>query len=241
VLAIGQPSHAWLSGQLARAWAGQMERREETCLAAEQHDIGMAEWDLRPTLNPETGLPHSFMEMPLDAHLQIWSHAAEKMMRQSAYAALLVSMHGSALYEMRDLDRMEAADAERVRRFLADRRAEQDALLAALGETREAVRRNQRLVWTWDFMSLALCLDWMPTAARDVPLAGGEDDVRIETVHLDHVSLDPWPFAAPELTVRCEGRRLEGPFAQEADMRAALDSAPLEAVEWWLAPGQATD
>jgi hypothetical protein len=233
-LAIGQPSHAWLSGQLARAWGGAIDRREETCLAAEQHDIGMAEWDLRPTLNRETGLPHSFMEMPLDTHLEIWSHAARKLMRQSSYAALLVSMHGTALYEMRDLDRMDAGDADKVRRFMAERREEQDALLAALGETRDGVSRNQRLVWTWDFMSLALCLDWPPSTAERVPLAGGEGDVRMEPAGERSVALEPWPFEEGSLTVRCEGRRLGGGYADEAELHAALESAPPVALEWEL-------
>ena len=98
----------------------------------------MAEWDLAPTLNRETGLPHSFMEMPLDVHLELWSAAAGRLARQSAYSALLVSMHGTALYEMRDLDRMEPSEADKVRSFFAERRAEQDALLGALGLEREA-------------------------------------------------------------------------------------------------------
>ena len=200
---------------------------EEVCLAAEQHDIGMAEWDLRPTLNPDTGLPHSFMEMPLDAHLELWSAAAGRLARQSAYAALLVSMHGTALYEMRDLDRMEPADADKVRGFFAGRREEQDALLAALGVDRDAVRRNQRLVWTWDWMSLALCLNWPPA---DGP------DVRMEPAGDMRVSVDPWPFAPERLTVRCEGRRLEGGYSSDAELHEALERAPLVELSWELVP-----
>jgi hypothetical protein len=198
----------------------------------------MAEWDLRPTLNPETGLPHSFMEMPLDVHLELWSSAAAKLLRQSAYAALLVSMHGSALYEMRDLDRMDAADAEKVRRFLADRRAEQELLAGRLGAGRDRLGCNQRLVWTWDFMSLALCLDWAPATAEGVPLGGGVVDVRLEPVADGVVSLDPWPLAGDELVVRCEARELHGPFGTEAELHAALDAAPLVPVRWRLVRGR---
>ncbi len=187
----------------------------------------MAEWDLRPTLDPGTGLPHSFMEMPLATHLELWSNAAEKLLRQSAYAALLVSMHGSALYEMRDLDRMVAAEADAVRAFLADRRAEQDELLAELRLSREQVRPNQKLVWIWDFMSLALCLDWAPRET---------EGVRLEPAGERRVTVDPWPFAADELTVRCEGRRIGGPFDDEAAMHAALEAAPPERLEWRLVP-----
>jgi hypothetical protein len=43
-LAIGQLSHSWLSGQLARAWGNDRfiapEPREEIVLGAQQHDIG---------------------------------------------------------------------------------------------------------------------------------------------------------------------------------------------------------
>jgi tartrate-resistant acid phosphatase type 5 len=79
-IVIGQPAHAWLSGQLARAWGNERfpapEPWEEVCLAAEQHDLGMAEWERAPKLNPQTGLPRSFMELELDDHLEIWWRAA---------------------------------------------------------------------------------------------------------------------------------------------------------------------
>ena len=42
------------------------------------------------------------MEMPLPTHLDLWSKAPDKVLTQSPYAALLVSMHGHALYARRD-------------------------------------------------------------------------------------------------------------------------------------------
>jgi hypothetical protein len=38
-VAVAQPAHAFISGQLARAWAGELHPRDEVCLAAEQHDM----------------------------------------------------------------------------------------------------------------------------------------------------------------------------------------------------------
>ena len=94
-LLIGQQSHAWISGQLARAWGndrfGRVDPAEEVCLAAEQHDIGMADWDLAPARNPDTGLPRSFMEMPIAVHLELWTQGPRRLLRQSRYAALLAS------------------------------------------------------------------------------------------------------------------------------------------------------
>ena len=123
VMAIGQPSHAWISGQLARAWGnetfGPVAPWEEVCLAAEQHDIGMAAWDLHPTFNPESGLPYGFTEMPLAEHLECWRTGPPRLVRQSRLAALLCSLHGTRLYAMRDLSRMADDDAAAVRSHVA--------------------------------------------------------------------------------------------------------------------------
>ena len=203
-LVIGQPAHAWVSGQLARAWAPAPEPWEEVCLAAEQHDAGMAEWDRTPKLNPETGLPRSFMELELDDHLEVWWRAAPLVLQQSRYAALLVSMHGTALYERRKVHN------EQTRAFLAGQRELQQRLISGYDE--EQVRRNQRLIWTWDSLSLGLLLGWAPFEVNGIAVTAG--------------SLDPWPFNASEVVLRCEGRRLTGRFDDEDAMRQALAGAP---------------
>jgi hypothetical protein len=225
LIAVGQPAHAWVSGQLARAWGnarfGALEPREEVCLAAEQHDAGMAAWETRPTLNPDTGLPRSFMELPLDEHLEIWWSAAPLVEAQSPYAALLVSMHGTALYERRDLARLAPVDVERVQTFLAGQRELQERLRGALGADPDALRRNQRLLWTWDSLSLGLLLGWAPFTLAAVPTADGETDVEVRDGRLD-----PWPFATPTVTLRYDGRPVGGPYGDEATMRHSLAAAP---------------
>jgi hypothetical protein len=208
---IGQPAHAWISGQLARAWArDRVEPWEEVCLAAEQHDMGMAEWDAAPELNRETGRPFSFMEMPLATHLRLWAAAPSRVLPQSRYAALLVSMHGTALYEMRDLSRMGAADADAVRAYIASQHELQERL--GDGLDREQLRRNQKLIWLWDFLSLGLCLGWEGRSLDGLTLGDG--------------TIEPWPFRDDAVTLRCDGRRLDGRFEDEEQMRAALDAAP---------------
>jgi len=211
-LVIGQASHAWLSGQLARAWSPQPS--EEVCLAAEQHDVGMAEWDLAPRLHPD-GRPVAFTEMELDEHLALWSAAPDKLLTQSAYAALLVSMHGCALYERR-------GSIDAVRAYLDRERARQERLIAALGADPQEVARDQRLVAAWDAMSLALCLGWDDYEVDHV-------DVTLSQLGEARFRAAPWPFAADRLVVRCEGRRLaEG---------TALADAALERLEFALVPG----
>src|SRR4051795_10233879 len=141
VICIGQPAHAFVSGQLAARW--EPRPSEEVCLAAAQHDAGMADWDASPELNPATGLPQSFMEMALETHLRLWTHAPRRVLPQSRYAALLVSMHGSALYEMRNLAKLD--DPAPVTRYLDEQRELQARLGADLDQ--EQLRRNQKLMW----------------------------------------------------------------------------------------------
>lgn len=245
VVAIGQASHAWLSGQLARAWGNGRfevpEPREEVCLAAEQHDVGMAESDLAPALHPVAGRPLSFMEMALEDHLRLWSAAPAKLLSQSRYAALLVSLHGRALYERRDLAAMAPAEAAAVRSYLARGRAFQERLIGLLQADRAQVACNQRLVFAWDGMSLALCLRWSPHVAEDVPTSGEAGaDVRLERLAETEgsVVVDPWPFAADEVTVRCEGRRLVGHHETATELQAALQEAPQVALAFTLVPAR---
>jgi hypothetical protein len=240
VLAIGQASHAWISGQLARAWGNERFPRpapwEEVCLGAEQHDVGMAEWDLRPTLNPASGLPHAFTEMPLEVHLRLWSEAPVKMLAQSRYAALLVSLHGSALYERRDLERMPADEARQVRAFLDAQREVQEELRRSLGADSDGVGRNRRLVWTWDGLSLAVCLGWDPFTAEAVPGNPGPVDLRLEGADDRRFTLEPWPFGPERVELRCDARRLRGRWNDEEAMRAALAAAPAETLCLELVP-----
>ena len=204
VLCIGQASHAWISGQMARAWADPFEPYEEVCLAAEQHDVGMAEWDLAPSLNPETGLPHGFTEMPFSVHSRLWLEAPKKLVSTSAYAAALVSLHGTRLYEMRE----RTADVAEFLRW-------QEGFRRWLGFARDDLEPGSTLLWIWDYLSLAALLGWV-----------GE----VEGFRVEGARISPWPFREATLTVRCEGRRLRGRFTDETEMRAALAAAPREVV-----------
>ena len=232
-LAIGQASHAWLSGQLARAWGNDRfpapEPWEEVCLAAEQHDVGMAEWDLAPTLDRRTGRPTSFVDLPRRTHLALWSRAPFKLLTQSRYAALLVSLHGTGLYtRLMDPDAQPPEEARAIHAYLDEQGALQARLAAGLDPAE--VERNRDLIFCWDFLSLALCLGWPP---RDSPRVEGSR-LRLSPPDGDRVTLTPWPFGAERVEVRAEGRRLEGTFADEPALHAALAAAPVETLRWVL-------
>jgi len=242
-LAIGQASHAWVSGQLARAWGNDQfpapEPFEEMCLAAEQHDIGWSDWDLRPTLCPATGRPYSFLELPPAEHVALWSGAPGRLLTQSRYAALLVSMHGTTLQGRRDLDQLEPGDRALVQRYLQEQRELQEELIGLLGADRRRLAGNRALIWAWDGISLALCLGWQ-TLTNDVPAGSGSAALSLRMTGEDEFTLRPWPFRAARLELRCEGRELAGPFDDEWAMHEALDRAPSTALSFTLSCGGAS-
>jgi hypothetical protein len=221
VLAIGQASHAWLAGQLARAWGNDRFARpepfEEVCLGALQHDIGMADWDLRPERHPETGLPVEFFQLDRRTHLALWTDAPRRVLSQSRYAALLVSLHGTGLYERFPPRTGDPEIARTVAEYRDGQRELQRALAAQVGAGEEELRRNQALLATWDGLSLALCQGRLPHAT-DLGVAVGAGGV-----------VDPWPFAGDgPLEVRVEARRLDAAgYPDDAALQDALDRAPV--------------
>jgi hypothetical protein len=262
-LVIGQPAHAWVSGQLARAWGNAAfpapAPREPFCLAAEQHDVGWADADLAPTVGPD-GRPRSFVEQPRAVHVAIWRGAARRLLAQSRYAALLVSLHGTSLYERVDTDAEPPDTAAAIRAYLAGQRALQSEL--ATGLDPEQIDRNRRLLLALDRLSLMLC-HGRATTLTDVPATDGRATIRVEPADAagsaDRVAsppaatrddravppdtpaarfaVDPWPFAAPSVFVGCEGRLLEGSFAGNEELRGALARAPWVPLRWELSPG----
>lgn len=250
VIALSQPAHAWVSGQLAQAWgnatAGELQPRRDVILAAEQHDIAWLEWETAPTLNAETGLPHNFMTIPTSEHLGFWSSAGSLALAYGRYVALLVAGHGLGLYKRfhnweKDTDE-EAATARKyiaeVEQFAGKLRADlqQDPQLASLA-TDKMIDRNQALVGLWDGISLALCHGLTETREFEgVPAADGQITLTLQPTGDDQIEVDPWPFSTGSLTLICEGRRLSERFDDQDAMRKALASAPWERIEIILQP-----
>lgn len=226
-LVIGQLSHAWLAGQLARAWGnaqfGDVEPREEVILGAQQHDIGWARFDLKPVLNPDTGWPRSFLELAVEDHLAIWTGAPELLVSQSAGAALAVSLHSSSLFELRLRSAPEDAHALRLR--IDEERARQAKLCDQLGLSNAQAERIRHQMWAWDGISLALCNAWRPFTVSEVPTIGGQTTIDLLERDDGTSTIRPWPFGSRRVEVQCEARRLERRYEDDTSLRQALARA----------------
>jgi hypothetical protein len=251
-IAITQPTHAWLSGQLARVWGnerfGEVAPWEEVCLGAEQHDVGHTAWELAPTLNLQTGLPYSFLEMPRQLHVQLWSQASRFVLPQGRYAALLVSLHGTRLYQRYDAANDLPENAVAVQDYLQRELAFQEELLTSLRSdphyrpyaTEKVVARNRQLVGIWDALSLAICFGrTSPQSWEQVPTAKGTTTLTlVPSDDPTTLMLTPWPFRRQSVTLVYEGRYLTETYSDEASMRQALAHAPWVTLQTVLSPGE---
>ncbi len=240
-ICITQPNHAWVSGQLAHVWGnetfGSLAPYDAVCLGAEQHDIGWIPWESAPTLNPDTGYPHSFMEVAPQVHTKLWAGAKQLAMPMGRYVALLVSLHGTGLYE-RFTHWKKSPEATRVvEAFLQQEKEFQQQLIAKLEQdsayapyvTPFVIVRNQRLVATFDALSLAICMGVTKQQQfEQVPAATGEMTLKLMPINDDPTQLwvEPWCFQDTEVTVVFEGRILKEKAKDEETMSEQLANAP---------------
>jgi hypothetical protein len=226
--AITQPAHAFLSGQVAAHWATPLE--PDVILGVQQHDVPWVDADRTPSLHAPAGRAASFIELAMERRLEIWSTVTERLVAQSPYAALLVSLHSTNIHT-----RYLPPEA-RPDELLGRTRADQDALLAVLPEaTREQARRDADIVFALDALSLTLCHGW---DARDLPAIDGEV-IRVEPVGDAAATLDPWPLSVDSLPVSVDARVMRERFDDEAAMQAALAAAPNTRLRWTLSPAAA--
>lgn len=251
LIVITQPAHAWVSGCLARAWGneqfGSFAPTEQVCLGAEQHDIGWLLWEGAPTLNPQTGHPCSFREIPTAVHVDIWSSAKHLALPFGRYAALLVSLHGTGLFDRYRNWQKSPESSQRVQAYQEQEYAFQTEITATLQNDSyyaayaipEAIERNRSLIAIWDLFSLTVCMGLhQEQQFSQVPTASGATTLTLTPMNDDstRIKVEPWPFQQSQVTLVYEGRLLEETFTDETAMRAALTSANWVTMTTTLSP-----
>ncbi|MCO5176575.1 MAG: DUF3891 family protein [Thermomicrobiales bacterium] len=250
-IAITQPAHARLSAQIAAAWdaewAAPVTPRDGVVAGTLLHDIGWLDWESSPTLNPETGLPHTFLQLSVTVHIGMWRTAAQRALAFGRYPALLTSMHGTRLYGSRDLSSLPEGDAALIREFLADEAARQGALIDSLraepstaaSVEAEQLAVNSQYVALWDAMSLAICGGIRDERSfNQVPSDGEASSIRVLPENgRERLRLDPWPFRDAAVSLTFDARHIGSTFNDEEQMRRALNDSVWiqESVE--LVPG----
>jgi hypothetical protein len=217
---ITQPDHAELAAAIMRMWRGdgfdEHPRRDVILRAVREHDNGWIEEDAA-TIVDERGRPLDFVSVPDAVKHRLWPRAVARAGRRNAYEAALVAQHALTVHAQH------RGNPEWQPFFDG---LEQARTTWLGGPADAAFERDYRFVRTGDLLSLVFCNGW--TEPHDLP-GGGR--VVLEDATL-RISFDS--FAGARVPLRILARKLPArTYGSAADLRAALDAAPVEAVEGW--------
>ncbi len=248
-----QVEHARLTADLVACWGGvcaPVEPLEPVRQAAALHDAGWADVDARPGVNPETGRPYSFLDIPQDVHVAAHTRTVREARQAHPYAGLLTSLHSAGLYRNRygylpHIASRPVAPQWRtaVERFLAEQDAVQVELTAALQPDPDVLWTHYRWFQLWDMLSLFSCM-LSPDSTTErllcaVPQAPGAEDIAF---HLRGTGsggflVDPWPFETEQVALRWTARILpDRPYRSDAELLDAYAQAPPQQQEVVLHP-----
>jgi hypothetical protein len=240
---ISQIEHARLAGMVAELWGGEacgrLEPRDELLAAIYHHDDGWAAWERRPDVDPATGRPLDFTEMPLDDSLSIWRGSILAAASLGNLPGYLVSGHFCAL--LRASSRWQAGTDEGrlAGAFLAEQDQSQSRWLrswqsAAANRTERLARHALRWLQFFDRLSLWFCC--AQRVGPDVLALPDGSNLRLHPLAADRVQLLPWPLLVGSLEIEAGGRSLPRDVYKDAASLAWAPARPAR-LRWTLVPG----
>ena len=249
VVAITQPFHAWIAGELAAAWGTDgfpvPAPRDAVIRAAGIHDIGCLDWDRAPRLDRRTGLPMVFQAVPPAVHVGLWRDGVaraplRRVHRAAGLAARRRGLRARGGPRPRppprgfDVATAPAAEASIVRAFLDDQARFQEAVIARLADdpilapavTAARLALTKAFLLSVDTLSLHFCWGREGLIA-DVPRAGGDTAcLTLKATGGDGLIVDPWPFARDTMALTVEGREIVGRARDQDELDRMLAAAP---------------
>jgi hypothetical protein len=234
-----QIDHSRVAGYLAAHWGNDVfaEPRpySSVVLAAQEHDNGWWEWEIKPSLN-DRGYPLDYitdgsLKYLGQLRLDFYKHGVERVVREDPYAGLIVLMHGIGLFNKAYglLAYMPDHTARPdVQAYIRDQDALRQRVLAELRRseefrefsTDEVIWKNFKLMQVYDTFAQFLCNRY-PLNNRErqngpsntlgdtaVPVAPGKQDVTltIEVQDGTRAVVTPYPFDTNPLEVSFPAR-----------------------------------
>jgi len=220
LLFITQPDHARLAAVVMSEWRADgfadHPRRDAILTAVREHDNGWLEEDAETHVDG-AGNPLDFVAVPPPVKHRIWPRAVARLGDQRPYEAALVAQHALSIHGQQRTDPVWSPFFRHMERLREEMLARCD------GEARATLEADYRFVQTGDQVSLVFCNGWR----NPFPRAGGRIVLQGTTLELT-----PDPFEGGRVALRVRARRvLARSYASAADLRAALDTAPLVMVE----------
>jgi hypothetical protein len=220
LILIAQADHAALAADFLEHWQADglpaHPQRDRIIGATRQHDVGWADEDAAPRVNPDTGLPYDFITMPEDVRQAVWPRAVDTL-RDTPYEAALVAQHALTIYRRYEGQPSYEAFFRQVAR-------ERDALFQRCQDTLPGGSLGSFMqAYAWlsiaDLLSLIVCHGWSDRFDADHYQA---------VLHGDVLRLDPDPFGGQDVPFRIAGRRIaRRRYESDDDVRDAYAAAPV--------------
>jgi hypothetical protein len=239
LLVVRQTDHMTVSGRLADAWGNNRFARPEPfgplVLAAAEHDVGWAEWEVAPKVDPATKRPYQFTDMPVEEHLAFYQRGVSTVAATDVHAGLLVNLHCQGFHNQRFGTTPEMAtravshtESAALRRALAGLQAQQRDLGRRVRVESAVLWAQYELLQVFDRLSLYLCMPPL-TEPRlgpvPVGVAGGMKTLEL-TPGGDMIGVAPWPFREEAVTVEIVGRLIaDRDYVDDDDLRRELAGA----------------
>jgi len=238
LLLVLQIDHSRVAGLLAAHWGNQdfaqLRPYASMVLAAQEHDSGWWDWEVKPTLDAQ-GYPPDYIgsirKLGKGVWLSFYHNGIERLAERDPYAAYNVSMHGEGLLTqgMGLLPYMPdyTADAD-VREFIIQQKAFREKLLPVMRERGESKEfSSEESCWTnfkymevFDQLAQYVCNRYPFNSAErkngpsnqlsdtPVPVGPGEKDAILTIAVSDEKNavVRPYPFDVNPLVVSFPGR-----------------------------------
>ena len=224
LLLVTQPDHAQLAEVITAAMRTEPPlngaHRNAILLATREHDNGWIEVDADASIDPATGRPCDFIGGPTRIKHDLWPRGITRVGRLDAFAGALVAQHAITVYGYR-------RNEPEWLPFFNTIAAMRDALLERIGRiaghAREEFDAAYRCVRLGDVFSLQFCNGWTDPAETLGYRA---------TLDGSTLLIFPDPFGGASVPLRVIARRIPArPYADDADLRAALAAATPHVVE----------
>ena len=235
LMVVLQIDHSRVAGLLAAHW-GNAEFAEPTpyasvVLAAQEHDNGWWDWEIKPTLN-ERGEPIDYITgggVDRPTHTAFDRNGIDRVAMRDPYAALLVSLHLAGLNNQgwglvpHMADRTSLPS---VPEFMSDQEALRTRLLDDLRRSPEYAEHclqdrlwtNYRLIEVADQMAQFICNRYPfnsterrngpPSTLPHVPVGPGQEEttLTLDVQDESHAIVRPYPFDVDPLVVPYQAR-----------------------------------
>ncbi|MEM9159099.1 MAG: DUF3891 family protein [Verrucomicrobiota bacterium] len=214
-----QADHSVLVGQIAAFWGNEQfatpKPLRSMIIAAAEHDHSWVREDHQGLLKSD-GVPYDFANLPYDRHTSLYAEGARQVASRDVYSGMMVSLHGMGIYNYRHgtddsmiRPRRNEEDTQIIDSYMEGEKEYQDQLRRELEKTHgdymedDVFWTNYHLLQVWDRLGILMS----KYQQEDFVIEPAPTDYGGKTTRLSFRSLgecrfavDPYPFAAPEIT-----------------------------------------